>query len=67
MFRPHTENELKELADDFLSQCPMDRLPRKLKDLTTLKQVPDTDFYEKLSKNNLHYKSSGQRRKPSRS
>ena len=36
--------------DDFLSQCPMDRLPRKLKDLTTLKQVPDTDFYKNYLK-----------------
>jgi len=40
----------EEPFDDFLSFCPMDRLPRKLKDLTTLKQIPETDFFKNYLK-----------------
>ncbi len=36
--------------DNFLAFCPMERLPRKLKDLTTLKEVPDTDFFKNYLK-----------------
>lgn len=40
----------EEPFDDFLSWCPMDRLPRKLRDLTTLKQIPETDFFKNYLK-----------------
>jgi pyruvate,orthophosphate dikinase len=40
----------EEPFDDFLSVCPMDQLPRKLKDLTTLKEIPDTDFFKNYLK-----------------
>ena len=40
----------EEPFDDFLSSCPMDRLPRKLKDLTTLKKIPETDFFKNYVK-----------------
>jgi pyruvate, orthophosphate dikinase len=43
-------NWFEEPFDNFLSSCPMDRLPRKLKDLTTLKEVPDTDFFKNYLK-----------------
>ena len=36
--------------DNFLSFCPMDQLPRKLKDLTTLREIPDTDFFKNYLK-----------------
>jgi pyruvate,orthophosphate dikinase len=36
--------------DDFLSVLRMDRLPRKLKDLTTLKEIPETDFFRNYLK-----------------
>ena len=36
--------------DNFLAFCPMERLPRKLKDLTTLKEIPDTDFFQNYLK-----------------
>ncbi len=40
----------EEPFDNFLRFCPMDQLPRKLSDLTTLKQVPDTDFFQNYLK-----------------
>lgn len=40
----------EEPFDDFLVTVPMEKLPRKLKDLTTLKQVPDTDFFKNYLK-----------------
>ncbi|MFZ5864392.1 MAG: PEP/pyruvate-binding domain-containing protein [Thermodesulfobacteriota bacterium] len=36
--------------DGFVSSCPMDRLPRKLKNLTTLKEIPDSDFFRNYLK-----------------
>jgi len=36
--------------DDFLASSPVDRLPRKLKDLTTLKKIPETDFFKNYVK-----------------
>ncbi len=36
--------------EDFLSSNPMEKLPRKLRDLTTLKQVPETDFFKNYLK-----------------
>jgi len=36
--------------EDFLSSYPMDKIPRKLRDLTTLKQVPETDFFKNYLK-----------------
>ncbi len=36
--------------DNFLSQCSMENLPRKLRDLTTLKEIPDTDFFKNYLK-----------------
>ncbi len=43
-------NWFEEPFDNFLSFCPMDQLPRKLKDLTTLKEIPDTDFFKNYLK-----------------
>jgi pyruvate, orthophosphate dikinase len=40
----------EEPFDNFLSVCPMDQLPRKLKDLTTLKEIPETDFFKNYLK-----------------
>jgi pyruvate, orthophosphate dikinase len=40
----------EEPFDNFLSVCPMDKLPRKLKDLTTLKEIPETDFFKNYLK-----------------
>lgn len=40
----------EEPIDRLLSDCSMDDLPRKLKDLTTLKHVPDTDFFKNYLK-----------------
>ncbi len=40
----------EEPFDNFLLTMPMDKLPRKLKDLTTLKQVPETDFFKNYLK-----------------
>lgn len=36
--------------DSFLSACPMEEVPRKLKDLTTLKQIPESDFFKNYLK-----------------
>ncbi|MGC8907702.1 MAG: PEP/pyruvate-binding domain-containing protein [Desulfomonilaceae bacterium] len=36
--------------DDVLSHCAMENLPRKLRDLTTLKEIPDTDFFKNYLK-----------------
>jgi len=36
--------------DNFLAYYHMERLPRKLKDLTTLKEIPDTDFFKNYLK-----------------
>jgi len=36
--------------DHFLSHCPMEKLPRKLRDLTTLKELPETDFFKNYLK-----------------
>ncbi|MFH1116693.1 MAG: PEP/pyruvate-binding domain-containing protein [Pseudomonadota bacterium] len=36
--------------EDFLSSNLTEKLPRKLRDLTTLKQVPDTDFFKNYLK-----------------
>ncbi|MBM4327745.1 MAG: hypothetical protein FJ118_11345 [Deltaproteobacteria bacterium] len=36
--------------DNFVTACPMDRLPRKLKNLTTLKEIPDSDFFRNYLK-----------------
>ncbi|MDQ7783718.1 MAG: PEP/pyruvate-binding domain-containing protein [Desulfomonilaceae bacterium] len=36
--------------ENFLSTYPMDRLPRKLRDLTTLKHVPESDFFKNYLK-----------------
>jgi pyruvate,orthophosphate dikinase len=43
-------NWFEEPFDRRLFLCPMDRLPRKLRDLTTLKDVPDTDFFKNYLK-----------------
>ncbi|MGB6065863.1 MAG: PEP/pyruvate-binding domain-containing protein [Desulfomonilaceae bacterium] len=43
-------SSFEEPFDNFLSFCPMEKLPRKLKDLTTLKEVPDTDFFKNYLK-----------------
>ena len=43
-------NWFEEPFDNFLMFCPMERLPRKLKDLTTLKEIPDTDFFKNYLK-----------------
>jgi hypothetical protein len=43
-------NWFEEPFDNFLSLRPMDQLPRKLKDLTTLKEIPDTDFFKNYLK-----------------
>ena len=43
-------NWFEEPFDNFLSFRPMDQLPRKLKDLTTLKEIPDTDFFKNYLK-----------------
>jgi pyruvate,orthophosphate dikinase len=40
----------EEPFDMFLAHTPMERLPRKLKDLTTLKDIPDTDFFKNYLK-----------------
>ncbi len=40
----------EEPFDNFLAWQPMDLLPRKLRDLTTLKDVPDTDFFKNYLK-----------------
>lgn len=40
----------EEPFDNLLATVPMDKLPRKLKDLTTLKQVPETDFFKNYLK-----------------
>jgi pyruvate, orthophosphate dikinase len=40
----------EEPFDDFLASCPMERLPRKLRDLTTLKHIPETDFFKNYLK-----------------
>lgn len=40
----------EEPFDNFLASQTMDQLPRKLKDLTTLKDVPDTDFFKNYLK-----------------
>jgi len=40
----------EEPFDRRLFVCPMDQLPRKLRDLTTLKEVPDTDFFKNYLK-----------------
>ncbi len=40
----------EEPFDTFLAHTPMERLPRKLKDLTTLKDIPDTDFFKNYLK-----------------
>ncbi len=36
--------------DGVLTSCSMERLPRKLKDLTTLKEVPESDFFKNYLK-----------------
>ncbi len=36
--------------DVFLACNPMDKLPRKLKDLTTLRETPETDFFKNYLK-----------------
>jgi len=36
--------------DDVLAHCSMENLPRKLRDLTTLKEIPDTDFFKNYLK-----------------
>ncbi len=43
-------SRFEEPFDNFLAFCPMDKLPRKLKDLTTLKEIPDTDFFKNYLK-----------------
>ncbi|MEW6349674.1 MAG: PEP/pyruvate-binding domain-containing protein [Thermodesulfobacteriota bacterium] len=40
----------EEPFDLRLAQCPMEELPRKLRDLTTLREIPDTDFYKNYLK-----------------
>lgn len=40
----------EEHFDRRLTMCPTDRLPRKLKDLTTLREIPDTDFHRNYLK-----------------
>lgn len=40
----------EEPFDNFLAFHKMDQLPRKLKDLTTLKEIPDTDFFQNYLK-----------------
>ncbi len=40
----------EEPFDNFLSSCRMEQIPRKLRDLTTLKQVPETDFFKNYLK-----------------
>jgi pyruvate,orthophosphate dikinase len=43
-------DRFEEPFDDFLTVCPMSKLPRKLKELTTLKDVPATDFFRNYLK-----------------
>ncbi|MBI4964462.1 MAG: hypothetical protein HY913_14385 [Desulfomonile tiedjei] len=43
-------NRFEEPFDDFLSAHPMEQLPRKLKELTTLKDIPETDFFRNYLK-----------------
>lgn len=43
-------DRFEEPFDDFLSAQSMDRLPRKLKELTTLKDIPETEFYRNYLK-----------------
>ncbi len=40
----------EEHLDVCLTACHMDHLPRKLKNLTTLKEIPDTDFHRNYLK-----------------
>jgi pyruvate,orthophosphate dikinase len=35
----------EEPFEQRLSSCPVDQLPRKLRDLTTLKEIPESDFF----------------------
>ncbi len=43
-------NWFESPLEDFLSSYPMDKLPRKLRDLTTLRQVPESDFFKNYLK-----------------
>ncbi len=43
-------NWFEQPFDRRLTAHPMDKLPRKLKDLTTLKQIPETDFFRNYLK-----------------
>ncbi|MBI5569954.1 MAG: hypothetical protein HY914_08425 [Desulfomonile tiedjei] len=43
-------SRFEEPFDQFLSYCSMERLPRRLRDLTTLKEIPDTDFFKNYLK-----------------
>lgn len=43
-------DRFEEPFDDFLTACPMCQLPRKLKELTTLKDIPATDFFRNYLK-----------------
>ena len=43
-------SRFEEPFDNLLLYCPMDKLPRKLKDLTTLKEIPETDFFKNYLK-----------------
>lgn len=40
----------EEPLDNYLSVCSMNQLPRKLRDLTTLKEIPETDFFKNYLK-----------------
>ncbi|MFC1835495.1 PEP/pyruvate-binding domain-containing protein [Thermodesulfobacteriota bacterium] len=46
----HYRNLFEEPFDNCLSACTMESLPRKLKDLTTLKEIPDSDFFRNYLK-----------------
>jgi pyruvate,orthophosphate dikinase len=43
-------NRFEGPLDDFISDHPMEDIPRKLRDLTTLKHVPETDFFKNYLK-----------------
>jgi pyruvate,orthophosphate dikinase len=43
-------NWFEEHFDQWLAACPLEQIPRKLRDLTTLKDVPETDFFKNYLK-----------------
>ncbi|MFH0821150.1 MAG: PEP/pyruvate-binding domain-containing protein [Pseudomonadota bacterium] len=43
-------NRFEAPFDDYLSFCSVHGLPKKLRDLTTLKEIPETDFFKNYLK-----------------